>query len=122
MSYPQIIHILWKTSVNYVEIGWIAVDILNAACYCKAIAIICVRSQRITNKYAFTKKQGKIKLVHEKVLVESSYTKEQIDSLITRDATVVNLLAWKAGMNTWQPLNTFVEFASNGNCPPPIPE
>lgn len=53
---------------------------------------------------------------------QGPYTKEQIDSLITRDATVVNLLAWKAGMNTWQPLNTFVEFASNGNCPPPIPE
>lgn len=53
---------------------------------------------------------------------QGPYTKEQIDSLITRDATIVHLLAWKAGMNTWQPLNTFVEFASNDNCPPPIPE
>ena len=49
------------------------------------------------------------------------YTKEQITVFITNDASKLSLLAWKAGMSNWMPLNTFPEFSLRTNCPPPVP-
>lgn len=51
---------------------------------------------------------------------QGPYTKTQINDFIANDANIVNLLAWKAGMSDWQPLCSFVEFNTGGNCPPPI--
>ena len=53
------------------------------------------------------------------------YTEQQIREAILQDSTLLNVLAWKKGMSTWQKLFTFLEFqniSDAGNCPPPIPE
>ena len=54
---------------------------------------------------------------------QGPYTAQQIKDAIATDASVLNLLAWKKGMTTWQPLKTFLEFSltNSGDCPPPIP-
>lgn len=53
---------------------------------------------------------------------QGPYTKQQISCILAKDPNIKNVLAWKKGMNTWQPLHTFVEFnLSDSNCPPPIP-
>ena len=55
--------------------------------------------------------------------LQGPYTAQQIKDAIATDASVLNLLAWKKGMTTWQPLKTFLEFSltNSGDCPPPIP-
>lgn len=55
---------------------------------------------------------------------QGPYNAEQIRNAIAQDANVLNFLAWKKGMNVWQPLNSFAEFTSlnDSECPPPIPE
>ena len=53
---------------------------------------------------------------------QGPYTEQQIRDAIAQNGSVLNLLAWKNGMSTWLPLNTFQEFSNtNGACPPPIP-
>ncbi|WP_051523174.1 SPFH domain-containing protein [Prevotella sp. P6B4] len=55
---------------------------------------------------------------------QGPYNVQQIRDAIAQDMNVLNLLAWKKGMKGWQPLKTFVEFATkdSSECPPPIPE
>ena len=55
---------------------------------------------------------------------QGPYNSQQIQEAITQDSNVLNLLAWKKGMVNWQPLSSFVEFATqdDSECPPPIPE
>lgn len=54
---------------------------------------------------------------------QGPYNVQQIRDAIAQDMNVLNLLAWKKGMKGWQPLKTFVEFATkdSSECPPPIP-
>ena len=54
---------------------------------------------------------------------QGPYSIQQIKEAIAQDTSVLSLLAWKKGMPTWQPLNTFAEFATSddGDFPPPLP-
>lgn len=52
------------------------------------------------------------------------YSKEQIVDAISRDPIVLNNLAWKHGMKTWNRLKDFEEFDNysiDSETPPPIP-
>ena len=54
---------------------------------------------------------------------QGPYTRLQISDFIAQNPSATNVLAWKNGMSSWQPLHTFVEFQTyNTICPPPIPE
>lgn len=56
---------------------------------------------------------------------QGPYSAKQIQTAIDQDSSVLHLLAWKKGMNTWTELSTFTEFnhsQSNGSVPPPIPQ
>lgn len=54
---------------------------------------------------------------------EGPYSALQIQQAISQDSSVLNILAWKKGMNTWEKLNTFPEFAKSHEeeLIPPIP-
>lgn len=55
---------------------------------------------------------------------QGPYNAEQIKQAILQDSNVLNTLAWKKGMESWQPLSSFSEFAQTnheGSIPPPIP-
>lgn len=52
------------------------------------------------------------------------YTPKQIRQAVSQDVSVLDLLAWKKGMKSWEPLKSFSEFATSqeaGSVPPPIP-
>lgn len=54
---------------------------------------------------------------------QGPYTKQQIIDFIAQTPDASNVLAWRNGMCSWQPLYTFSEFQRNNTmCPPPIPE
>lgn len=45
---------------------------------------------------------------------------DQLRNAIAADPSLMNMLAWKAGMPNWMPINTFAEFQQTGTVPPPI--
>ena len=54
---------------------------------------------------------------------QGPYTELQILNFIAQNPSTKNVLAWKSGMPSWQPLYAFAEFQTNNTmCPPPIPE
>ena len=55
---------------------------------------------------------------------QGPYQVEEIAKAISRDSSVLDMLAWKKGMSTWKPLSSFAEFSQlnqGDTMPPPIP-
>lgn len=54
---------------------------------------------------------------------EGPYTANQIQQAINQDSSVLNILAWKKGMKTWEKLDSFSEFVKSQETDsiPPIP-
>lgn len=54
---------------------------------------------------------------------QGPYTEIQIKEAISSDSKILETLAWKKGMLSWQPLKTFQEFQNiqTGTTPPPVP-
>lgn len=51
---------------------------------------------------------------------QGPYQFKQVRNAIAADPSLMDSLAWKAGMSDWMPLNTFAEFQTIGSVPPPI--
>lgn len=51
---------------------------------------------------------------------QGPYSFEQLRNAIAADPSLMNTMAWKAGMADWIPINTFAEFQQTGTVPPPI--
>lgn len=56
---------------------------------------------------------------------QGPYKENQILDAIAQDSMILETLAWKKGMTSWEPLKNFVEFRdcnANSQTPPPIPQ
>lgn len=56
---------------------------------------------------------------------QGPYKEKQILDAIAQDSMILETLAWKKGMTSWEPLKNFVEFRdcnANSQTPPPIPQ
>lgn len=51
---------------------------------------------------------------------QGPYKFEQVRNAIAADSSLMNVLAWKAGLPNWMPLSSFEEFQQLGVVPPPI--